>query len=62
MDNLIETLVKAIQNSPDGIAALETLESLRLCNSFTLKTALSRLNKSDNLTNPFIPVANRPKS
>ena len=46
MDNLIETLVKAIQNSPDGIAALETLESLRLCNSFTLKTTLSRLNKS----------------
>ena len=46
MNNLTETLVKAIQNSPDGVAALETLESLRLCDSFTLKTTLSRLNKS----------------
>ncbi len=46
MDNQTERLVKTIQSSPEGIAALETLESLRLCDKFTLRTTLSRLSKS----------------
>jgi predicted transcriptional regulator of viral defense system len=46
MDNLTERLIKAIQNSPESIIALETLESLRLCDDHTLKTTLSRLSKS----------------
>ncbi len=46
MDNRTERLVRAIQNSPEGIAALETLEGLRLCDKFTLRTTLSRLSKS----------------
>ena len=31
MDKLVEKLVNAVQNSPGGIAMLETLESLKLC-------------------------------
>lgn len=46
MNNRTEKLVKAIQSSPGGIAALETLESLRLSDKFTLRTTLSRLSKS----------------
>ncbi len=46
MDKLVEKLVNAVQNSPGSIAMLETLESLKLCDEFTLKTTLSRLSKS----------------
>ncbi len=46
MGNLTEALVKAIQNSPESIVHLETLESLRLCDNHTLKTTLSRLGRS----------------
>ena len=49
MDKLVERLVNAVQNSPGGIAMLETLESLKLCDGFTLKTTLSRLSKSGKL-------------
>ena len=49
MDKLVEKLVNAVQNSPEGIAMLETLESLKLCDGFTLKTTLSRLSKSGKL-------------
>ena len=41
-----ERVLKAIESSPFGIAPLDVLESLRLSDSFTLKTTLSRLNKS----------------
>ncbi|EET90066.1 MAG: hypothetical protein LVQ97_00395 [Candidatus Micrarchaeales archaeon] len=46
MDSLIERVRRAVENSPNGIAMLETLESLQLCDKFTLKTTLSRLDKS----------------
>ena len=46
MVNTTEKLVQAIQDSPEGIATLETLESLHLCNKFNLRTTLSRLSKS----------------
>ncbi|MCL5093025.1 MAG: hypothetical protein M1128_00985 [Candidatus Marsarchaeota archaeon] len=46
MDNLTERIRRAVENSPNGIARLETLESLQLCDKFTLKTTLSRLGKS----------------
>ena len=46
MDSLAERLRRTVENSPDGIAGLEILESLRLCDNFTLKTTLSRLSKS----------------
>lgn len=46
MDNLIEKIRRAVENSPKGIARLETLESLQLCDKFTLKTTLSRLGKT----------------
>ncbi len=49
MDKLTERLVKAVQNSPDSIAELETLESLQLCDAFTLKTTMSRLCKAGKL-------------
>ena len=49
MDKLVERLVNAVQTSPGGIAMLETLESLKLCDGFTLKTTLSRLSKSGKL-------------
>ncbi|HII53665.1 TPA: hypothetical protein HA316_02420 [Candidatus Micrarchaeota archaeon] len=43
---LSEMVLKAIENSPMGITNLEVLESLSLSGPFTLKTTLSRLNKS----------------
>ncbi len=46
MDSLTEKIRRAVENSPNGIAELETLESLQLCDKFTLKTTLSRLCKS----------------
>ena len=49
MDSLIERIRRAVENSPGGIARLETLESLRLCDNFTLKTTLSRLGKSNRI-------------
>ncbi len=39
-------VLKAIENSPIGIAPLDILESLQLCDKNTLKTTLSRLNTS----------------
>ena len=49
MDNLTERIRHAVENSPNGIAGLETLESLQLCDNFTLKTTLSRLSKSSRI-------------
>ena len=46
MNSLAERLRRTVESSPDGIARLEILESLRLCDNFTLKTTLSRLSKS----------------
>lgn len=40
-----ERVLSAIANSPNGIAALDVLESLRFAGNDTLKTTLSRLNK-----------------
>jgi predicted transcriptional regulator of viral defense system len=39
-------VLKAIEDSPLGIASLDVLESLKLCDFNTLKTTLSRLNKA----------------
>ncbi|MEM3555625.1 MAG: hypothetical protein QXF56_02820 [Candidatus Micrarchaeia archaeon] len=41
-----QAVLDAISASPYGIATLDVLESLKLSDSFTLKTTLSRLNKS----------------
>ncbi|MCL5433574.1 MAG: hypothetical protein M1538_01170 [Candidatus Marsarchaeota archaeon] len=49
MDSLIEKVRRAVENSPNGIARLETLESLQLCGKSTLKTTLSRLGKSSRI-------------
>lgn len=49
MDNLTEKIRRAVENSPNGIAWLETLESLQLCDRSTLKTTLSRLSKSSRI-------------
>ena len=49
MDTLTEKIRRAVESSPDGIARLETLESLRLCDKSTLKTTLSRLGKSSRI-------------
>ncbi|MCL5442418.1 MAG: hypothetical protein M1603_01915 [Candidatus Marsarchaeota archaeon] len=46
---MIGKIGRAIENSPNGIAELETLESLQLCDKFTLKTTLSRLGKSNRI-------------
>ena len=46
MESLTEKIRRAVENSPDGIAELEILESLRLCDKSTLKTTMSRLSKS----------------
>ncbi len=43
MVTLTKKVTEAIQNSPSGIATLETLESLKLSDDFTMKTTLSRL-------------------
>lgn len=45
-ETLPVTVLDAIRNSPSGIASLDVLESLRLCDADTLKTTLSRLNRS----------------
>jgi len=41
-----QAVLDAVLGSPHGITTLDVLESLRLSDSFTLKTTLSRLNKS----------------
>ncbi len=41
-----EAVLRAVEKSPFGIATLEVVDSLHLCNSFTLKTTLSRLHKA----------------
>jgi len=41
-----QSVLEAIRNSPDGIASLDVLESLGLCDRSTLKTTISRLNRS----------------
>ena len=46
MAKLIDQVMNAIQNAPNGIITLDLLKSLKLCDSFTLKTTLSRLSKS----------------
>jgi len=43
---ITELLLAAIGNSPSGIATLDVLESLGLCDRNTLKTSLSRLGKA----------------
>lgn len=48
-DTITKKVLQAIEKSPNGIITLDILESLRLCDSFTLKTTLSRLNKKGNL-------------
>lgn len=40
-----EAVLKAVEQSPSGIANLDVLQSLRLCGAATLKTTLSRLRK-----------------
>ena len=44
-ETLTLKILEAIEKSPAGIASLDVLVSLRLCDAFTLKTILSRLNK-----------------
>ncbi len=39
-------VLKAIERAPLGVATLDVLESLQLCDNDTLKTTLSRLNTS----------------
>ena len=46
MKNLTSRVQEAVENSPSGIITLDVLESLKLCDDFTLKTTLSRLGKS----------------
>lgn len=46
MESLTTVVLEAVKNSPSGIAALDLLRSLELCDQFTLKTTLSRLNKA----------------
>ena len=46
MAKLIDQVMNAIQNASNGIITLDLLKSLKLCDSFTLKTTLSRLSKS----------------
>ena len=41
-----ERVLEAIGKSPGGIASLDVLESLKLCDSNVLKTTLSRLGKA----------------
>lgn len=41
-----ESVLKAIEASPSGVAMLDVLESLKLCGRDTLKTTISRLNKA----------------
>jgi predicted transcriptional regulator of viral defense system len=41
-----QAILNALSASPHGITTLDVLESLRLSDSFTLKTILSRLNRS----------------
>ena len=43
---ITDSVQMAVGQSPSGIASLDVLESLRLCDPRTLKTTLSRLNKS----------------
>lgn len=45
MENLSRTVLEAIRDSSAGISTLDVLEGLKLCDGFTLKTTLSRLNK-----------------
>lgn len=42
---LTQTVLKAIEGSPSGIASLDVLESLNLASPSTLKTTLSRLSR-----------------
>lgn len=43
---IIDSVMRAVENGSNGIANLEILESLRLWDADTLKTTISRLNKS----------------
>ena len=45
-DTISSKVLKAIEKSPNGIIALDMLESLRVADRSTLKTTLSRLNKA----------------
>jgi len=45
-EKAVSRVVFAIEASPNGVATLELLESLRLCKRNSLKTALSRLGKA----------------
>lgn len=40
-----ESVLKAIETSVNGVAELDVLKSLKLCDDFTLKTTINRLNK-----------------
>ncbi len=46
---ITEQVLDAIEKSPGGIASLDVLMSLRICGSSTLKTTISRLNKTDRI-------------
>lgn len=41
-----QSVLDAIRSSPDGLASLDVLDSLGFCDRLTLKTTISRLNKS----------------
>lgn len=45
-ETLTQTVLKAVEGSPSGIASLDVLESLKLCSPSTLKITLSRLSRS----------------
>lgn len=49
MKKLTDFVANAVKNSPNGITSIDLLESLKLCDSNTLKTTLSRLVKSGKL-------------
>ncbi len=46
MDSKTARVLESIRKAPRGIASLDILESLQLCNRDTLKTTISRLHKT----------------
>lgn len=46
MDSVARRVLSAIEKTPEGIAKLDVLKSLRLCGDSTLRTTLSRLGKA----------------
>lgn len=50
LESITQKVLHAIEKSPHGISSLDILESLHFCDTFTLKTTLSRLNKRGGIT------------